>query len=72
MTSGLCSGVKSEIIWLNCGWLGIPILSTPVWMLMPILSNQGSWMKNMSVSRPHELSRECVMAFNLLTFCDKN
>ena len=39
---------------------------------MPILSNQGSWMKNMSVSCPHELSRECVIAFDLLMFWDKN
>ena len=29
-------------------------------------------MKNMSVLCPHELRRECVMAFDLLTFWDKN
>ena len=28
-------------------------------------------MKNMSILCPHELRRECVMAFDLLTFCDK-
>ena len=29
-------------------------------------------MKNMSVLCLHEFRRECVMAFDLLTFCDKN
>ena len=29
-------------------------------------------MKNISVLWPHELSRECVIAFDLLMFCDKN
>ena len=72
VTSGLCSGVKSDMIWLNWGWFGTPILSIPVWTSIPILSNHGSWMKNMSVLCPHELRSECVMAFDLLTFCDRN
>ena len=41
-------------------------------MSIPIRSNHGSCIKKTSVLCPHELRRECVMAFDLLTFCDRN
>ena len=41
-TLGLWSGVKSDTMWLNCGWFGTPILSIPVWTSIPILLNHGS------------------------------
>ena len=44
----------------------------PVWISIPIRSNHGSCIKNTLVLCPHELRRECVMVFDLLTFWDKN